>query len=423
MGNRKIAATPLSWVSSEGQMERAHTRALRQNGQKLECFLTYVRQTRGGSRISCMQKKELISHLRSLGECDDRLIRTWRSPRCPSRCPPTGHNDSLWGHPDVWAFTWRHTKHVNTPNHFDSPDCVYISFNPFKVERPVELQELVWEHFKRKLLKVVAFRSSWTSISAASSAPSESVCQTVTCAVNLNKISRRSVPEPNSMYLNSLSLINKVSMARASAALSTWASLWEHKDTKVVGYQCQWMTPPFPSHHHSPIEGSVRFMLKHLIEIFQCFYLSCCLKVTHEEPHSHFFSTWQCPFDKKKFSQLTNQLTDSHLGIRKPACHSGIGKDFCKTISIPLSFQLVMSFDCLTLSPPACTFERVLVTWRRVHQHEFGSILQQDLVVLSHRLFQKVGDELVLHKPWAGDQDALYHWQRTKKRSCSKPCW
>lgn len=55
------------------------------------------------------------------------------------------------------------------------------------------------------------------------------------------------------------------------------------------------------------------------------------------------------------------------------------------------------------------TFEWVLVAWWRVDHHEFRSILQQDLVVLSHRLFEKVTDELVFHKPWTANQDALNH--------------
>ena len=49
------------------------------------------------------------------------------------------------------------------------------------------------------------------------------------------------------------------------------------------------------------------------------------------------------------------------------------------------------------------------MTRGRVDQHEFGSILQQELVVVSHRLSVEVGDELVLYEPWAGDQDALHH--------------
>lgn len=42
-------------------------------------------------------------------------------------------------------------------------------------------------------------------------------------------------------------------------------------------------------HHHSPIEGSVRFMLEHLIEIFQGFHLPCCLKVNHKYQLVTFF--------------------------------------------------------------------------------------------------------------------------------------
>lgn len=255
----------------------------------------------------------------------------------------------------------------------------------------------------------MAFSSSWISISAAISAASESVCQTATCAVNLKQISWRSGPETNSMYLNSLSLINKVSMARASAALSTWASLWEHKGTKVVGYQCQWMTPPFPSHHHSPIEGSVRFMLEHFIEIFQCFYLSCCLKVTHKEPMVTSFQRDSVLWWKCKFSQLTNHMAVTLVSeslLVTVGSERISAKQYAFRWVSSLWWVLIVSFWAPQLW---ATFERVLVTRRRVHQHELGPILQQDLVVLSHRLFQKVGDELVLHKPWAGNKDALHH--------------
>lgn len=49
-------------------------------------------------------------------------------------------------------------------------------------------------------------------------------------------------------------------------------------------------------------------------------------------------------------------------------------------------------------------------------QHEFRSILQQDLVVLSHCLFEKITDELVFHKPWTANQDALNHWWTIKSK-------
>lgn len=43
-------------------------------------------------------------------------------------------------------------------------------------------------------------------------------------------------------------------------------------------------------HHHSPIEGSVRLVLEHLIEIFQGFHLCCCLKVKHKYQLVTFFN-------------------------------------------------------------------------------------------------------------------------------------
>lgn len=157
----------------------------------------------------------------------------------------------------------------------------------------------------------------------------------------------------NSVYLNSLSLINKVSMARASAAFSTWATLWECQDTKVVGYQCERMRPlcllAVLVHHHSPIEGSVRFMLEHLIEIFQHFHLSCCLKVKHKLPHCHFFQCESISLQNYELNKLINHRIHSYLSIRKPTCNSGIRKNFCKTIRILLSFLLVMWLDCFIL--------------------------------------------------------------------------
>lgn len=109
-----------------------------------------------------------------------------------------------------------------------------------------------------------------------------------------------------------------------------------------------------------------------------------------------------------------------HLSVRQPTCHCGVRQDFCKTIRTVMSSHLLMRFHhplhLFLKSTPACTFEWVLVTWRRMDQHEFRSILQQDLVVLSHRLFEKVTDELVFHKPWTANQDALNHWWTIKSK-------
>lgn len=62
-----------------------------------------------------------------------------------------------------------------------------------------------------------------------------------------------------------------------------------------VDYQCEWMRAlcillALHVHHCSPIEGSVRLMLQHLIEIFKGFHLSCCLKVTHNYQLATFFA-------------------------------------------------------------------------------------------------------------------------------------
>ena len=46
-------------------------------------------------------------------------------------------------------------------------------------------------------------------------------------------------------------------------------------------------------HHRSPIEGSVRLMLEHLIEIFQGFHLSCCLKDKHKYQILSLFIIWE----------------------------------------------------------------------------------------------------------------------------------
>lgn len=155
-----------------------------------------------------------------------------------------------------------------------------------------------------------------------------------------------------SMYLNSLSLINKVSTARASAAFSTWASLWQCKDTKVVGYLCEWMRTPHVGHclltvlvhHRSPIEGSVGLMLEHLIEVLQGFNLSCCLEVKHKYQLVTFVQ-----LDSRFFTGWCIKQT-SHLGIRESACHSGIREDFCKATSISVRFH-PMNCDCFLLTP------------------------------------------------------------------------
>lgn len=53
---------------------------------------------------------------------------------------------------------------------------------------------------------------------------------------------------------------------------------WESGDTKVAGYQRDRsrLVPRFFC-HRSPIEGSVRLVLEHLVEVFQRFHLPCCL--------------------------------------------------------------------------------------------------------------------------------------------------
>lgn len=112
-------------------------------------------------------------------------------------------------------------------------------------------------------------------------------------------------------------------MARASAAFSTWATLLESKDTKVVGYQCKlgislndWGLLAADVHHHSPIEGFVRLMLEHLIEIFKGFHLSCCLKVIYKcQIVTFFFKTWEHLFTRWWIKQgcIVTLVSDSLL--------------------------------------------------------------------------------------------------------------
>lgn len=74
-------------------------------------------------------------------------------------------------------------------------------------------------------------------------------------------------------------------MARASAAFSTWANLrkWRYKGWLSSARPIEARACSFffffsgPAHRRLPVEGSVRLVLEHLVEVFQRFHLSCCL--------------------------------------------------------------------------------------------------------------------------------------------------
>lgn len=188
---------------------------------------------------------------------------------------------------------------------------------------------------------------------------------------------------------------------------------WESGDTKVGGYQRDRsrLRPRFLNvfgsggwgggHGRSPVEGSVRLVLEHLVKVFQRLHLTCCLAGENTESVN---------LSRTLEWRISDAGWHTNLGVREPTCHCGIRENFCKTkiYIFRVFFSSPLSTVILRWDQPR-TFKWVLVTWWWVYQHEFGPVLQQDLVVLSHCLLVKVGDELVLHKAWTGHQDALYH--------------
>lgn len=70
---------------------------------------------------------------------------------------------------------------------------------------------------------------------------------------------------------------------RGRRQLSPHEPAWESGDTKAGGYRRDRsrLVPLYffsgPARRHSPVEGSVRLVLEHLVEVFQRFHLTCCL--------------------------------------------------------------------------------------------------------------------------------------------------
>lgn len=103
---------------------------------------------------------------------------TWQCHRYLWRCPRGGRSGFSWGYPDVWVQTQR---------------CTFI-LSTFKL-------------------------TGWR------------------CSANLNCSFVFVFFFPSSStYLNNLSLISRVSTARASAAFSTWATLWWRRDIETLDH-------------------------------------------------------------------------------------------------------------------------------------------------------------------------------------------
>lgn len=70
---------------------------------------------------------------------------------------------------------------------------------------------------------------------------------------------------------------------RGRRQLSPHEPAWESGDTKAGGYRRDRsrLVPLYffsgPARRRSPVEGSVRLVLEHLVEVFQRFHLACCL--------------------------------------------------------------------------------------------------------------------------------------------------